>query len=74
MLSLSRSIDLLINNASTFYPTPIDDISEDHWEKLIGSNLKGPMFLIKGLKQKLKESNNGVSIKDGSWMAASNPI
>ena len=48
------------NNASTFYPTPIDDISEDHWEKLIGSNLKGPLFLIKGLKQKLKESNGSI--------------
>ena len=44
------TIDLLINNASTFYPTPIDEISEDHWEKLIGSNLKGPLFLIHGLK------------------------
>ncbi len=54
------SIDLLINNASTFYPTPIDEISEDHWEKLIGSNLKGPLFLIQGLKEKLKKSNGSI--------------
>ena len=54
------SIDLLINNASTFYPTPIDQISEDHWEKLIGSNLKGPLFLIQGLKEKLKKSNGSI--------------
>ena len=54
------SIDLLVNNASTFYPTPIDEISEDHWEKLIGSNLKGPLFLIQGLKEKLKESNGSI--------------
>ena len=40
------SIDVLINNASTFYPTPIDEISEEHWDKLVGSNLKGPLFLI----------------------------
>ena len=60
VLDVFPSIDLLINNASTFHPTPIDDISEDHWEKLIGSNLKGPMFLIKGLKQKLKESNGSI--------------
>ena len=60
VLDAFPSIDLLINNASTFYPTPIDDISEDHWEKLIGSNLKGPMFLIKGLKHKLKESNGSI--------------
>ena len=54
------SIDLLINNASTFYPTHIDEISEDHWKKLIGSNLKGPLFLIQGLKEKLKTSNGSI--------------
>ena len=42
------SLDLLVNNASTFFPTPIEEISENHWEKLIGSNLKGPLFLIQG--------------------------
>ena len=25
------SIDILVNNASTFYPTPIEEVSEDHW-------------------------------------------
>ena len=54
------TINLLVNNASTFYPTPIDEISEDHWEKLIGSNLKGPLFLIQGLKEKLKASNGSI--------------
>jgi len=54
------SIDVLVNNASTFYPTPIDEISEDHWERLIGSNLKGPLFLIQGLKEKLKKSNGSI--------------
>ena len=54
------TIDLLINNASTFYPTPIEDISEEHWDKLVGSNLKGPLFLIKGLRDKLKESKGSI--------------
>ena len=54
------SIDVLVNNASTFYPTPIDEISEDHWERLIGSNLKGPLFLIQGLKEKLKSSKGSI--------------
>ena len=54
------TIDLLINNASTFYPTPIEDISEEHWDKLVGSNLIGPLFLIKGLKDKLKESKGSI--------------
>ena len=54
------SIDVLVNNASTFYPTPIDEISEEHWDKLIGSNLKGPLFLIQGLKDKLIESRGSI--------------
>ena len=54
------SINVLVNNASTFYPTPIDEISEDHWEKLIGSNLKGPLFLIQGLKKQLQASKGSI--------------
>ena len=55
-----NSIDVLVNNASTFYPTPIDQISEEHWDKLVGSNLKGPLFLIQGLKDKLIESRGSI--------------
>lgn len=50
------TLDVLVNNASTFYPTPLNEVSEEHWKKLIGSNLKGPLFLIQGLKNKLKDS------------------
>jgi len=38
-------LDILVNNASTFYPTPIGDISEIDWDDLIGTNLKAPLFL-----------------------------
>jgi pteridine reductase len=38
-------LDALINNASDFYPTPIGEITETDWDKLLGSNLKGPLFL-----------------------------
>ena len=54
------TIDLLVNNASAFYPTPIDEVSENNWEELIGSNLKGPLFLIQGLKEKLKASKGSI--------------
>ncbi len=37
-------LDVLVNNASSFYPTPLGDASEDQWEDLLGSNLKGPFF------------------------------
>ena len=32
-------LDGLVNNASSFYPTPIGTIDEDHWNELMGSNL-----------------------------------
>jgi len=38
-------LDVLVNNASTFYPTAIGTITPDHWEDLIGTNLKAPLFL-----------------------------
>lgn len=47
-------VDTLINNASAFYPTPFADVTEQHWEDLLGSNLKTPFFLSKALADKLK--------------------
>ena len=38
-------LDILVNNASTFYPTPLGEITEAHWDDLLGSNLKAPLFL-----------------------------
>jgi len=38
-------LDILVNNASAFYPTAIGQIELSHWEELIGSNLRAPLFL-----------------------------
>ena len=38
-------LDILINNASSFYPTPLGQITLAQWDDLIGSNLKAPLFL-----------------------------
>ncbi len=38
-------LDVLINNASSFYPTSIGKITEQHWDELMGTNLKAPLFL-----------------------------
>ena len=38
-------LDALVNNASSFFPTPVGSIDEAAWIDLIGSNLKGPLFL-----------------------------
>ena len=38
-------LDALVNNASTFYPTPLAALNEADWATLIGSNLQAPLFL-----------------------------
>src|SRR5271154_3601985 len=38
-------LDILINNASSFYPTPMGRITLPQWDDLMGSNLKAPLFL-----------------------------
>jgi pteridine reductase len=47
-------LDVLINNASTFYPTPVGTITEQHWDDLLGSNLKAPLFLSQAAAPFLK--------------------
>ncbi len=49
-------LDLLVNNASSFYPTPLAEASLADWDDLIGSNLKAPFFLSKLAAPLLKES------------------
>jgi pteridine reductase len=39
------ALDVLINNASTFYPTPVGKITPAAWDDLMGTNLKAPLFL-----------------------------
>ncbi|MGH8319562.1 MAG: pteridine reductase [Steroidobacteraceae bacterium] len=48
-------LDILVNNASSFYPTPLGDIDEDDWNDLIGTNLKAPLFLAQAAAPALRE-------------------
>lgn len=47
-------LDVLINNASSFYPTAVGDITEASWVDLIGTNLKAPLFLSQAAAPELK--------------------
>ena len=47
-------LDILINNASSFYPTPIGSINEQQWDDLLGSNLKAPLFLAQAAAPHLR--------------------
>jgi pteridine reductase len=50
------SLDLLVNNASSFYPTPLDESTEQQWNELMASNLKAPFFLAQAAADMLKQS------------------
>jgi pteridine reductase len=53
-------LNVLVNNASTFYPTPIELIDDEFWNDLIGSNLKAPAFLAKSAAPHLRESQGSI--------------
>ncbi|HEY7759639.1 MAG TPA: pteridine reductase [Burkholderiales bacterium] len=49
-------LDVLINNASSFFPTPVGDITEQEWDDLVGTNLKTPMFLSQAAAPHLRRN------------------
>jgi pteridine reductase len=49
-------IDVLVNNASSFYPTAMADVTEQQWDELMGANLKAPFFLGQLLSATLADS------------------
>ncbi len=49
-------LDILVNNASSFYPTPLGDVTEMDWDDLIGTNLKAPLFLAQAAAPRLHEA------------------
>ena len=53
-------LDVLVNNASNFYPTPLGTITEEQWDDLVGSNLKAPLFLTQALLPELRAAQGVV--------------
>lgn len=47
-------LDVLVNNASSFYATPLADIDERQWQDLLGTNLKAPLFLAQAAADELR--------------------
>jgi pteridine reductase len=47
-------LDALVNNASSFYATPLADINEQQWHDLLGTNLKAPLFLAQAAAAELR--------------------
>ena len=72
VVSRFGALDVLVNNASTFYPTPIDTATEAQWDDLIGANLKAPFFLTRAAA-KFLAANRG-SIVNLADIHGRNPI
>ena len=60
VLDWGGRLDVLVNNASTFYPTPIGEITEAHWNDLVGINLKAPLFLTQAAAPALRETRGSI--------------
>ena len=56
-LTCFGQLDLLVNNASSFYPTPIDQADDADWDKLIHSNLRAPFILSQQLTPALRQQH-----------------
>ena len=55
-----RRLDLLVNNASAFYPTPLGDSSDDDWVRLMHSNLRAPYILTETLAPTLTRHQGSI--------------
>jgi pteridine reductase len=57
VLERTGRLDVLVNNASNFYPTPLGSVTEQDWYDLMGSNLKAPLFLSQAFLPALRATN-----------------
>lgn len=60
VLSATNRLDVLVNNASTFFPTRLEEASDDNLNNLFQTNAFVPFFLIKSFAPLLKESLGSV--------------
>ena len=56
----SGRLDLLVNNASAFYPTPLGEITGENWAELVDSNLKAPLFLAQAAWPHLRAAEGSI--------------
>ena len=59
-LNRFERLDALVNNAATFFPTPVGDMTAATWESLIGANLRAPLFLSQAAAPHLKKTGGAI--------------
>jgi pteridine reductase len=57
-------LDALVNNASSYYATPLDRLTEEQFDDLVGSNLKAPLFLAQACAKRMPAGGAIVNIAD----------
>ena len=62
-------VDILVNNASIFPRTPIDELTERHWDESIAVNLKGPFLCCLEFGRKMAQNDGGVIVNLADWAA-----
>lgn len=60
VLARGEGLDGLVNNASSFFPTPVGHIDRAAWDELVGSNLMGPLFLSQALAPALCSARGAI--------------
>ncbi len=53
-------LDLLVNNASSFFPVAVGAIEPSHWEELVGSNLRAPLFIAQECAPELAKNEGAI--------------
>jgi pteridine reductase len=59
-ISRFERLDALVNNASTFFPTPVGEMTAATWESLVGANLRAPLFLSQAAAPHLKKTGGAI--------------
>ena len=53
-------LDILVNNASSFFPVAVGAMEASHWEELIGSNLRAPLFISQEAAPHLRKAQGSI--------------
>lgn len=68
VFSRVKRVDVLINNASIFYPTPFEEVTEKDWDEFLTVNLKVPFFLSQKFGLRMMEQKSGKIIQLVDWV------
>ncbi|HSF30251.1 MAG TPA: SDR family oxidoreductase [Candidatus Tectomicrobia bacterium] len=60
-------IDILVNNASNYYKTPFETLTEEQWDDLVGTNLKGTFLVSKRVGDEMLKAGSGKIINLADW-------